>query len=231
LRLSNCGSVETVSFAVLCALHFKSRWQSAFDPKLTAIAPFEGVEGRSESVAMMHLDGGTRSYRREGNFVAVNLPFSDPRFSLVVVTSTGRPARAKNFAEVADWLNGVGFAGHPGTLALPRFSVSGHEALMPVLDALGLDKARHSTTALQGLAPGAMLSQVIQRAMIDVDEQGAEAAAATAVMGVRSLGYEEQIDMIVDKPFIFALRDRVTGLILVAGYVGHAPNEGPRERH
>jgi serine protease inhibitor len=60
--------------------------------------------------------------------------------------------------------------------------------------------------------------------MIDVDEEGAEAAAATAIMGTRSLESDDgSIHMVVDKPFIYALRDSVTGLILVAGYVGHPP--------
>ena len=217
------GPIEQASFVALNALHFKSSWKASFDPNLTVVAPFTGIDGKSEGVAMMNVGLAKRSYRRQRNFVAVDLPFSNPRFSLVVVTTTDKPVAAKGFAEVAGWLTGAGFASRSGTLALPRFSASGRENLMPVLDALGLEKARHSETALQGLAPGAILSQVVQRAMIDVDEEGAEAAAATAVMGMRSLSVGDDIDMIVDKPFIFALRDDVTGLILLAGYVGHSP--------
>ena len=59
--------------------------------------------------------------------------------------------------------------------------------------------------------------------MIDADEEGAEAAAATAVIVGRSLEIDDAYHMVVDKPFLFALRDRQSGLILVAGYVGHAP--------
>jgi serine protease inhibitor len=51
----------------------------------------------------------------------------------------------------------------------------------------------------------------------------AEAAAATAVMSSRALGADEAIHMVVEKPFVYALRDKVTGLILVAGYVGQPP--------
>ncbi len=74
-----------------------------------------------------------------------------------------------------------------------------------------------------GFAPGAMLSQVVQRAMIEINEEGAEAAAATAVMSSRALGADDAIPMVVDKPFVYAVRDTVTGLILVAGYVGQPP--------
>jgi serine protease inhibitor len=59
--------------------------------------------------------------------------------------------------------------------------------------------------------------------LIDIDEEGAEAAATTAVISSRALGSDEAIHMVVDKPFVYALRDKVTGLILVAGYVGQPP--------
>jgi serine protease inhibitor len=221
------GPVERASFVALNALHFKNRWKTPFDPQLTAAAPFRGIDGKTSDVAMMRLSPATRAFRQERhhgrNFVAIDLPFSDERFSLVVVTTTDRLASAKEFAPVAGWLAGAGFKLRSGDLALPRFSTSGREDLMPTLDTLGLDKARHAATALQGFAPGAMLSQVIQRATIEVDEEGAEAAAATAVTASRMLDNDETLHMVVDKPFVYALRDSATGLILVAGYMGQPP--------
>lgn len=176
---------------------------------------------------MMRLGRGLHAFRQERKgerrFVAIDLPFADERFSLVVVTTADKAAAAKEFAPAAAWLTGTGFTAQAGDLAMPRFSASAREDLMPVLDALGLDKARRAATALQGFAPGAMLSEVVQRAMIEIDEQGAEAAAATAVMSSRALGADEAIHMVVDKPFVYALRDKVTGLILAAGYVGQPP--------
>jgi serine protease inhibitor len=211
----------------LNALHFKSRWKMPFDPQATAPAPFTGIDGKSADVLMMRLGSGHRAFRQQAkgghSFVAVDLPFADERFSLVVATTTGKPAAVKDFGPVAHWLGGAGFIHRSGDLALPRFAASGREDLMPVLDALGLDKARRSATALQGFAPGAMLSQVIQRATIEVDEEGAEAAAATAATSSRTLGTDDGVHMVVDKPFVYALRDRATGLILVAGYVGQPP--------
>src|SRR5262249_10038566 len=177
--------------------------------------------------AMMRLGLGKRSFRQERNFLAIDLPFADERFCLVVVTTTDRPAAAKDFVKAADWLAGTGFVARSGDLAMPRFSAPTRQDLTATLDVLGLGNARRSKPALQALAPGAMLSQVIQHAMIDVDEEGAEAAAATAIIGTqRSLESDDgSIHMVVDKPFIFALRDRSTGLVLVAGYVGHPPKK------
>jgi serine protease inhibitor len=221
------GPIEEASFVALNALHFKGRWKTRFDRQLTVTASFKGVNGNSGDVAMMHLGQAIRAFRqgrdRERDFVAVDLPFADERCSLVVVTTADRPASAKQFAPVADWLSGSGFSLRSGDLALPRFSVSAREDLMAVLDSLGLDKARHANNALQDFAPGARLSQVVQSTAVEVDEDGAAAAAATSVTMSRSLEADDTIHMIVDKPFIYALRDSVTGLILAAGYIGQPP--------
>lgn len=217
------GPLDKASFVALNALHFKGKWKTPFDPQLTTPAPFKSSDGKSDDVAMMRLPEAQRAYRTDKNFVGVDLPFSGERFSLVVVTTTDKPLPAKGFAKAADWLSGSGFAQRKGDLAMPRFQASGRSDLLPALDAMGLDKERHSATALADFGQGTVLSQVVQRAMIEVDEEGAEAAAATAVMATRALEQDEVLHMIVDKPFIFALRDREAGVILVAGYVGHAP--------
>jgi serpin B len=86
-----------------------------------------------------------------------------------------------------------------------------------VLDAFGLAKARHAASAPRGIASGALLSQGIERAVIEVDEDGAEAAAATAVASPLMLGADDRIHRPADKPFVHALRDKATRLVLIAG--------------
>ena len=58
---------------------------------------------------------------------------------------------------------------------------------------------------------------------IEVDEQGATAAAATGVFAARALAVDDALHMVVDKPYLFAPRDRQSGFILIAGYVAKAP--------
>lgn len=79
--------------------------------------------------------------------------------------------------------------------------------------------------ALAGFGQGMRLSAIVQRTMIDVDDEGAEAADATAILSTRALEADDAVHVVVDNPFIFALRDRTTGLILLAGYAGHAPKD------
>jgi serine protease inhibitor len=215
--------LDAPSFVALNALHFKAKWKTPFDPRATADAPFMGADHKSEPVAMMRLPEATRAYRAETGFVGVELPFAESRYSLVVVTSSDAPKTAKEFAGAASWLSGEGFAPRKGDLAMPRFSLEGGANLLPTLAKAGLAEGLKSPTAFAGFAPSLTIQQILQRAKIEVDEEGAEAAAATAAIAVRSLAVDDTLHMVVDKPFIYALRDRDSGLIIVAGYVGRPP--------
>jgi serine protease inhibitor len=219
------GPLDKAAFVVLNAMHFKGQWKTPFDAQLTSQVAFQSIDGTSADVAMMRLPKAPRAYRTDDSFIGVDLPFSDERFSLTLVTTKEKPAKAEEFASAKDWLTGKGFFEHKGDLSMPRFKLSQRSDLLPALDTAGLDEARNSPTALEHFAPGAFLSGVIQRASIEVDEQGATAAAATAIFSKRGIesSADDSLHMVVDKPFIFALRDRESGMILVAGYVGHAP--------
>lgn len=171
---------------------------------------------------MMQLTDARLRFRRQSSFVAVELPYVTERFRLVVITTTDKPARVAQFNTVADWLTGDGFTESPGELSLPRFTLGSSVDLLKALDALGLRPARLSPGALSELSPGPMMiTQVMQRTEIKVDEAGTEAAAATAVVTSRGVTLD-YVKMTVDKPFMFALRDADSGLVLLTGYVGNA---------
>jgi serpin B len=208
--------------AALNALHFKDRWRTPFDPDATGQAPFRTLDGQTIEVPMMHHhEAGKFLFRQDERFVAIDLPYASGGFSMVVTTTKDKPGRAREFAPVAGWLGGDGFAESEGELALPRFSLSGRADLLRAVDALGLRRGRISPTALRGLSPVPQaITRVIQRTELRVDEAGTEAAAATAVETMRSMPVE-YVKMVVDKPFVFALRDTNTGMILLAGYVGN----------
>lgn len=215
--------LDKSAFAVLNALRFKAQWKEPFDPQRTTQAQFQSIDGASEPVALMRLAAGPRAYRADDKFIGIDLTFADERFSLTLVTTTEKPAAVTDFAAVKDWLAGSGFSERKGDLALPRFKLSSRTDLLPALDALGLAAARQTPTALRGFGQGAALTRIVQRTNFEIDEQGATAAAATAIIGRRAV--DDTLHMIVDKPFIFALRDRTSGLVLVAGYIGRAPSD------
>jgi serine protease inhibitor len=209
----------------LNALHFKDRWRVPFDPGATEPAPFRTLDGGSIEVPMMHQSPGKFLFRQDERFVAIDLPYTSAGFAMVVVTTKDKPARAREFVRVAGWLGGDGFSESEGELALPRFSLSASAELLGALDALGLRRGRTSPTALRGLSPVPQtIARVVQRTELRVDEAGTEAAAATAVATMRSLVLD-YVKMVADKPFVFALRDRQTGLILLSGYIGRPTAE------
>src|SRR5262245_7725844 len=97
-------------------------------------------------------------------------------------------------------------------------------------DALGLRRGRLPATAFHGLSPAPQtIARVVQRTELRIDEVGTEAAATTSVTTTRSMPID-YVKMVVDKPFVFAVRDRETGLILMSGYVGRLSSGGAMAR-
>jgi serine protease inhibitor len=208
----------------LNALYFKDKWKFPFEASSTKQGRFQGVAGDLE-LPMMNMGPHVHPVRGDEAFIGIELPYMHERFALVLVTTREKPARAAEFDKAANWLGGEGFAPTPVALAMPRFQLSGKAELLPPLDAMGLKAGRASPNALRGFSSAQQsISQITQRTYLQVDEAGTEAAAATAVLTARSAARPERVA--IDKPFLFALRDRVSGLILIAGYVG-SPSAGP----
>jgi serine protease inhibitor len=211
----------------LNALYFKDRWQTPFEASATKPAPFQTAGGSTIEVPMMALRSGPRLHREEGNFVALDLPYANERFSMTIITTKDKPVRAAQFASVAGWLGGEGFEPKLVELSFPRFSLTAHEELLPPLDAMGLKEARMASGSLKNFSPAQQaISQITQKTYLKVDEAGTEAAAVTAVVTARSAGGPRPEKIVFDRPFMFALRDNTTGLVLMAGYVG-SPTAGP----
>lgn len=210
----------------LNALYFKDRWRTPFDPLLTKAAPFRKADGTTTEVQMMTSDA-SRLFRQNERLVAVDLSYATKGFSLVVVTTKRGSAPLKLLASGAAWLGGEGFAPSSGELRIPRFVMSNTAQLLPALDRLGLAPARFSPSALAGLSPiPQRIARVSQKTFLAVDEAGTEAAAATAVVTSRSAN-GDFVKMNVDKPFLFAIRDTKSGLILLAGYVADPSAKSP----
>jgi serpin B len=205
---------DETGLVALNALYFKDRWKQPFEAKETKPAPFHLVGGKVVDVPLMRAGDRQFRFRRDNRFIAVDLPYASDGYSLVVITTRREPGVAKDFASVAGWLKGEGFFSSAGEVALPKFHASSSFDLMPALRALGLK----SPNTLPGFARGPLrLAKVQQRVELTVDEEGTEAAAATAATTTRS-ATTEFMKFSADKPFMFALRDQ-SGLIVIAGYI------------
>jgi len=212
---------EELGLVAINALYFKDRWKTPFDPARTQSQPFQTASSKPVDVMMMHSPVAKFGFRQDDRFIATELAYANDDFKLVVVTTKSTPAQVSEFSAVAGWLTGRGFEPKSGEIGLPKLSLSAAEELLRPLDALGLRPARQMPDALEGFsAMSLLITRVVQKLELRLGEEGTEAAGATAVVTTRSLGPHDHISMIVDKPFMLALRDQKTGLILFTGYVG-----------
>jgi serine protease inhibitor len=216
---------ETLGLVAVNALYFKDKWKTEFDPAHTRTEKFHPASGEPVDVPMMHSKAGSFAFRQDDRFIAAELVYAHEDFKLVIVTTKSEPAKPAEFAAVAPWLGGQGFEIKNGEIAMPKLSLSAAEELLPPLDALGLRPARLNKDALDEFSSEELIiTRIVQKLELRLAEDGTEAAAATAVVTTRSLGTVSEVKMTVDRPFIFALRDQKSGLILFMGYVGAPRN-------
>ena len=214
---------ETLGLVAINALYFKDKWQVQFNPAKTQTEQFQSLSGNVD-VAMMHSPIAKFAFRQDERFIASELGYAHDDFKLVVVTTKSAAVGPADFAPVTGWLGGHGFETRNGEIGMPKLSLSSVEELLRPLDAMGLRAARQRKDALEQFSDeDLVISRVVQKLELRLSEEGTEAAAATAVVTTRSLAPDDHVRMIVDKPFVFALRDRKTGLILFMGYVGAPP--------
>jgi serpin B len=200
-----------------------SPWADPFPAAQTSDAPFypDGPDGPGLTTATMR-GTAARSYRRSDGYQAVLLPYADGSLAMAVILPDG-PLAALRPAIAARGLGGMlaGMTSERVTLTMPRFRVEFSSSLIPALRQLGVNEAFGEGADFSGITETERLtiSAVVHKAFIDVDEQGTEAAAATAV-AIKALAAFRRpppVTMVVDRPFLFAIVHTATGLPLFLG--------------
>lgn len=207
---------------LLNAIYFKGAWQAPFDKRATRAGAFHLPDGATQATPMMH-QSDEFQYLETPDFQAVRLPYGQERTAAYIFL----PAPAASLAAFPkllsattwqNWLNR--FRDRDGALALPRFAISYEVELKEALTALGMGVAFTPAADFRGISPDPLfIRQIRHKAMLEINEQGAEAAAATAVVMLRGLPSARPFRMVVDRPFFIAICDDETGLILFMGYV------------
>ena len=208
------------------AMRFRGEWAQEFDGQGTVPAPFHLRSGDAVEVPTMHADELRARYREDAGMQAIAVPYGEGEFELVVVlpiAGTEPEEAIRGLASDAGWLGAEGFRAARGSLALPRLSMGTEASLLPALRALGLEEALADGQGFAGIAaPAPRLSRVLQRTMLELDERGTEAAAATAaVMTSRTTIQPLAFEMRADRPFTLAVRYRPTGAVLFAAWVAN----------
>jgi serine protease inhibitor len=211
------------------AVYFKGRWTTPFLRTGTRDGPFTTATGEKKQLPMM-LQSGRYRYYEAGRLQAVALPYEGGMAMYVVLPSERSDLRQFRRSLTSglweSWLAEFNFM--PGTIVLPRFKLDYLAGLERALTALGMERAfdreRAEFAGIQTAQPRVWIDQVLHRAVAEVNEEGTEAAAATAVV-MRATSMlparpPRQFEMIVDHPFLVVIREEATGAILFMGWVG-----------
>jgi serpin B len=214
---------EMTRLVLTNAVYLDATWSSIFSKDDSFDAPFNLLDGSQVSVPTMHQQSFF-PYAAGDGWQAVELPYVGEELAMLfLVPDAGR------FAEV-EGLVGSGLLdevvaalqGAEVNLALPKFDFHFKASVADLLKAMGMPTAFDPEAAdFSGMSTEAdlFISDVIHEAFIKVDEEGTEAAAATAVIMDLTSAPSEIVDLTIDRPFLFALYDRETGEILFMGRV------------
>jgi serpin B len=221
---------------LLNAVYFKGQWQRPFDPDDTRSTPFTRADGTQVQVPMMSLTGLSWPYARTQDYEALELSYGGGAYAMTVVL----PAQGRTLADLAASLDApawdalvAGLDSARLEVGLPRFRLA-YETLLnrPLMD-MGMARAFSSAADFTRLTPLARTDPVCihfvkQNTFVEVNEEGTEAAAVTTVgVSVTSL----PPSFIVDRPFLFVIRERFSGTVLFIGAIGDPALEeaGPGE--
>ena len=214
-RLLPPGSIDEAIAAVLVnALYLKAAWKLPFRKANTSDAPFHAPSG-TRDVPTMWL-GERVGYAHAGGWQAVQLVAAGGLQALVLLPDDdlAEAEAALDPAALTSLLDGIRFK--PVELALPKVSLDVPSSLTGVLRGLGVRTMFTDKADLSGLSPDPRLtvSEVLHQAVLRVDEQGFEGAAATAVtMRLTSMIIDEPVAVTVDRPFLLLVRHAATGAL------------------
>ena len=218
------GVIDSTTRLVLTnAIYFKAAWRTQFGTSATRDEPFHRLDGSSPSVRTMH-QSARIPYASGADYQALELPYVGDQLALAVIlpaagqfTTFETDVDARRVRTILDSLTPTQV-----DLALPKFKCEWAAALKDVLSSLGMASAFSSAADFSGMnggEPRLVLQNVIHKSFVAVDEQGTEAAAATAVgVGLTAMP-SRPVVVRIDRPFLFVIRDRSTGTLLFVGRI------------
>lgn len=209
-----------VEFLLATAMFFKGQWSRAFDPAATAPAAFTLRDGSAKQVAMMSSSRRAAVYA-DDDIRAVTLPFGEEKGPVqFIILQSARDADLRPLAnlQVARWIGRAKFAPTLVELQVPKLRASFKADLEPALKAAGLGFIFDGKSDFSGVTGvGAKEIDVAHAVDFELDEQGAQAAAASVVTSSRSA--EPVIRFTADRPFAFAIYDESAKVALVQGRI------------
>jgi len=205
------------------AIYFNGAWLHPFEESLTQEGVFHLLDNGTVMVPMMR-QTESFGYTEGENYQAVELLYDGGELSMVILLpreeefeSFEAELGAQGTTNILDHLSRTSVV-----LTMPKFNYESKVYLKEILSEMGMPVAFTTRADFSGIAGpqrNLWIDNVIHQSFVDVDEAGTEAAAATAVVMVESAMPEEPVEVTIDCPFVFLIRDIETNSILFVGRV------------
>lgn len=211
---------------LLNAIYFKGNWRDQFEASKTVSSQFTNSSGATQPVQLMNRQGDL-SYAETATYQAVDLPYGNTAFSMTVVL----PKPGQDVNVVAKGLSASGWQSLSGSLrgalvnlALPKLKLEYERSLKNDLITLGMPTPFSGAGAdFSKMTPAKVfITMVKQNSFVDINEEGTEAAAVTTV-GIHPTSAPIPVSMRVDRPYLFVIRERLSGTILFIGRIVRMP--------
>ena len=207
------------------ALYFKGSWSSRFDKALTSDRPFYTSGGNTLDVSTMNGEVNVKTCRGEG-YTAIELPYGRTNFTMVIIMPEGSLSDFISSFNAGTWKTLTGILDSRTEFGkvnvyMPEFSFSYEKYFNDQLRSMGMIDAFESHLAdLSGISDKQIyVSFVKQNTFVEVNEEGTEAAAVTTIGIELTSAWPQPQVFEVNKPFIFAIRERTTNSLLFIGQV------------
>ncbi|MGA1819644.1 MAG: serpin family protein [Thermoplasmatota archaeon] len=217
------GSIDPLTRMVLTnAIYFKGDWLSQFDPADTRDRTFYVNGDQGSNVPMMTFDGEVElNYYEDDDLKALELPYSGEELSMLLLLPKENDGLGDLIGGLSvDLLDDVrdGLSEEKVSVYLPKFKLETEYDLIQPLTELGMPHAFNDAdfSGMDG-KKDLFVSGVFHKAFVEVNEEGTEAAAATAVVISLSSVQPERLYFNADHPFLFLIQQKETGNILFMG--------------
>ncbi len=210
-------------FVLVNAIYFDAAWATQFQKSSTANHSFSRLDGSIVTVPLMNAGLESTGYASTAAYQAVDLPYDGNQTSMVVVVptegqfSTVESGLSQSFYQTVT----NSLSKQSVQLGLPKFTIQGATiSLKDELAKLGMVDAFSPTANFSAMSrEGVTIGNILHQAFVSVDEEGTQAAASTAVIGVGSVAPIDVATVTVDRPFLFFIRDVASNTVLFAGKI------------
>jgi serpin B len=203
------GMVDSMTRLVLTnAVYFKGDWKTQFDPKDTRDAEFRKAPDETVTVDMMYLKESEFKHLKTDDVQLLEMPYSGDELSMVILLPTSDSVEGLEEGLTAEGLKSMRSQARETEIPvyLPKFKFKTKYFLSEQLSKMGMPLAFTGTADFSGMSGvrDLFISEVIHQAYVDVNEEGTEAAAATAVV-MKLTAVMDPLEFRADHPFIFMI--------------------------